>query len=273
MSKKLNIDLGVVQETMFFPLVGRALASKMKDPIIVDKKAIEIVEQLNYNTKKVARRLQEGGILAMAARAAKMDKAINTYIKRHPQATIVNIGAGLDTAFDRIDNGQIHWFDLDLPDSISLRKQILPEGERNKCLPKSMLDFSWIDDIGNLEKGIFIQVPGVFPYFKEKDVRFFFEHVAPKIPGAEIIFDVTSLMGTILISYGALKSSGMKAKLKWGIKDARKMLNWSKHLQLIKQESYMKDIPRRWHYSPITNIGMWGNDFLKIGQFFHFKFI
>jgi hypothetical protein len=46
------------------------------------------------------------------------------FIEKHPEATIVNIGCGLDTTFSRIDNGKIQFYELDLPDVIALRKNL-----------------------------------------------------------------------------------------------------------------------------------------------------
>ncbi len=50
---------------------------------------------------------------------------VKAHIKEQPHASVVNLGAGLDTEFYRIDNGTIRWYDLDLPDVIEIRKQIL----------------------------------------------------------------------------------------------------------------------------------------------------
>jgi len=44
----------------------------------------------------------------------------------------VNIGCGFDTTFERIDNGKITFYDLDLPDVINLRKQFISNCSRRE---------------------------------------------------------------------------------------------------------------------------------------------
>jgi hypothetical protein len=51
----------------------------------------------------------------MVASPTSSERAIGKYIERYPEATVINIGAGLDTTFSRVANGKMRWYDLDLP--------------------------------------------------------------------------------------------------------------------------------------------------------------
>jgi len=53
------------------------------------------------------------------------------------------VGCGLDTRFDRVDDGQVRWYDLDVPEVIDLRKQFLAESERVTCISGSAFDPSY----------------------------------------------------------------------------------------------------------------------------------
>ncbi|NFR58916.1 class I SAM-dependent methyltransferase [Clostridium botulinum] len=68
-------------------------------------------------------------------------------MSKYPNSAIVNLGAGLDTTFFRVDNGNLNWYNIDLPDVIELRKKLLPESNREKCITKFFLDVSWFNDI------------------------------------------------------------------------------------------------------------------------------
>lgn len=269
-----KVELGIVQETMMMPLAGRAYASKMKNPLLVDEKAVAICNELNYNINKVAKVLGEPGIIAMGVRAVKMDKAIKDFIHKHPEATIVNIGAGLDTSFTRVDNGKIKWFDIDLPDSIRLRKKFLPDGERNKSIAKSMFDYSWMDDIGDTSKGLFIQVPGVLPYFSETDVRDFLVNVSAKLKGAELIFDSITTIGMWVVFYGAIRRAGMKAaKLKWGLDFPKSLERWSEHIKVVKAEPFMEGVDRNKAEQIPTRFFMELNDIFRVSRLITLKFV
>jgi len=87
---------------------------------------------------------------------------------------VVNIGAGLDATFYRVDNGLIHWYDLDLPDVIELRKQFLTETDRTTYIAKSFLDPSWCKCIKQTEDGVFMVAGGLLRYFEEAQVKQFF---------------------------------------------------------------------------------------------------
>lgn len=268
------VELGIVQETMMMPLAGRAYASKMKSPILVDNQAVQICNELNYNINKVAKVLGEMGVVAMAVRAVKMDTAISDFIFKHPEATIVNIGAGLDTSFSRVDNGTIQWFDIDLPDSIALRKKFLPEGERNKLIAKSMFDFTWMDDIGDISKGLFIQVPGVLPYFSEQDVKHFLITISKRLKGAELIFDSVTTIGMWAVFYGAIRRTGMKAaKLKWGLDNPKSIEKWSKHIKVVKADPFMLGVERNGNLQLPTRVFMDFNDLFKVSSLVTLKFV
>ena len=108
----------------------------------------------------------EYGGLAYIVRGRKIDGIIKQFIAEHPRATIVNIGAGFDTTFSRVDNGAVHWYDIDLCEVIALREKIIPAGSRNICIAKSVFDYSWLKDVRFNEKdGILFVAGGVFYYF------------------------------------------------------------------------------------------------------------
>ncbi|MDR0733273.1 MAG: class I SAM-dependent methyltransferase, partial [Dysgonamonadaceae bacterium] len=120
-----------VQKTLMFPVWGRAVYSKLYPEILDDKEAIGIINSLDYDFGEIEKAFGEYGGLAYIVRGRKMDDVIKHFISEHPNATVVNIGAGFDTTFSRIDNGAIHWYDMDISEVIALRKKIIPEGARN----------------------------------------------------------------------------------------------------------------------------------------------
>ena len=50
------------------------------------------------------------------ARTILLDQMVGAFLEEHPDATVVNIACGLDTRVYRLDNGQVRWYNLDLPD-------------------------------------------------------------------------------------------------------------------------------------------------------------
>jgi O-methyltransferase involved in polyketide biosynthesis len=271
--KKIPIQLGRVQETLLLPLVSRAKETEYKNPFLNDTKSAELFKQLQVDKKKLLRNLTEIGVHGLCYRAYKMDEAIKDFLQKHPNGKILDIGAGLDTTYYRCDNGTALWYDLDLPDSIALRTQLLPPpNERVIYIAKSMLDYSWIDDIGDISNGLFITIPGVLPYFKEGDVRTFLTTIAPRLKGAEIMFDVISHFAKFFVDF-RIKAAGMKqAHLEWGILKPETVTGWSSHIQLVRTIKFFEDMPES-NQRLTTRIAMHFNKIMDMTQLFHFRFV
>lgn len=274
MIEPIKLELGAVQETLLLPLLARAVEAQWENSLLHDDKAVELVHALDFDKHKAAKQMSNVGMLGLAVRGFKMDNAIKDYLKVFPEAKVLDIGAGLDTTFFRCDNGTVQWFDLDLPDSMEIRKKLLPiPNERVTYIAKSMFDFSWIDDIGDISRGLFIIIPGVLPYFKKAQVKAFFVAIAERLTGAEIMFDTTSEMARFFISQ-RIKRAGMdRASLGWGIMDAHEMETWSKHIRVIKRENFFKNIPRSQEYPFVTRFIMDGSDIISAAQLFHLRFV
>ncbi len=125
---KQKLKLGTVQETLLIPLYFRAKESERDDAICHDSRAQEIVANLDYDFAKFDSWWLQNDV---AIRTEIFDEVVQDFLDRHPQGTIVNLGAGLDGRFYRLDNGLVTWCDLDMPDSIELRSRFYPTSDRN----------------------------------------------------------------------------------------------------------------------------------------------
>jgi O-methyltransferase involved in polyketide biosynthesis len=131
---KEKIILGNTQKTLLLPLWGRAVESQKEEPLLADKKAVEIIEKIDFNFDAFSKSFSIISQLGWVVRSVLIDQVVKQFIEKHPNATIVNIGCGLDTTFERTDNGTIRWYDLDLPDTIELRKKILQRAKEENLL-------------------------------------------------------------------------------------------------------------------------------------------
>ena len=136
-----SIQLGRVQETALVPLYARALESRRKRPILEDPKAVEIVDSIEWDFRRFGQRRR---VVGCSLRSAMFDVWVRDFVLRHPEGTVVEIGAGLNTRFERLDNGSIHWYDLELPDMVELRRRYFSDSERRVTLAASVLDRDWI---------------------------------------------------------------------------------------------------------------------------------
>jgi O-methyltransferase involved in polyketide biosynthesis len=273
---KIKIKLSGVSETLLGPLWSRAKLSREHNPVLSDTKAIEIIEHIDYDFSTIDQNIPPVVELLIIVRAKHFDDKIKAYIAEHPRASVVNIGAGLDTTFYRVDNGLIRWYNLDLPAVIDIRKQLIPETERTTCIAKSLFDPSWCQDIKHTEDGVFMVVGGVLYYFEESQVKEFFSLIADDFPGGEIVFDALSRK---------TPATGLSAPFKWVLRDANKITRWDKRVKVLDQFPLFKNISRdlSWSrglfkeipqdFSSSVDIQTWMdfNDRCRISNIFHLR--
>ena len=191
MSEKIDLQLKDIQETLLLPLWGRAVEQNKKKPLLIDEEAIKILNTLNYDFTTITKNISEISQLGWVARAIKFDYAINQFLEKHPDGTVVNIGCGFDTTYERVDNGTVLWYDLDLPEVIKLREKLIQEYSRRKHIASSFLDNDWLDQL-TIKDNILFCSAGVLYYFDEEIIKDFINRLANKFPHSEIIFDATT---------------------------------------------------------------------------------
>jgi O-methyltransferase involved in polyketide biosynthesis len=268
MSEKLAVELGHVQKTMLLPLWGRAFETQKDKPLLVDKAALEIVNKVDYDFASLAQSMSPLTQVAWIMRSLCTDEAIRGFLKKYPRATIVNLGCGLDTTFERVDNGSLRWYDLDLPDVINLRRQLIGESERRTFIAASFLETDWLEQI-SVPENVFFIAAGVFYYFEESQVKGFLLRLANRFPGSEILFDVASPYGVSVANKMVIKNSGLdeKSYLKWGLADPNNLLAWDARLWLVATYFYFgkraRSLSRRMQFFGFIS------DWLKIQYMVH----
>lgn len=234
-----------VQKTMLIPLWNRASASKQYPEILVDQQAVAIVDRLDFDFASIAQTFRGFGAVNHLVRAKCMDEAACSYLSHHPRATIVNLGAGLDTNFCRVDNGTLRWIDLDLPDALAFRNRILPKKERNGQIARSILDEAWMDEVPfQQENGILLIAAGLFYFFREHELRPLFRRMAETFPGGELVFDANSSKA-LQISNEKMKKSGTgSANMHFSVDDPTLFEQWSSQIRVVSTHPRFHNIPR-----------------------------
>ncbi|EWM54793.1 hypothetical protein RF007C_10670 [Ruminococcus flavefaciens 007c] len=184
----MELKLGDVQTTALIPLAVKANETLRKNARIKDGKAVEIIRTLNIDTAQYDKFMSHEGVIA---RTIMLDRQLKDIIKRNPDTVIVNVGAGFDDRFSRMDNGKILWFDLDLPDAISARKKAFPERDRVTMIAGSALEDDWCEQVrksleGRKSKPVFI-AEGLFMYLTIEQIRTFLEVLKNNFPDGGIL--------------------------------------------------------------------------------------
>jgi O-methyltransferase involved in polyketide biosynthesis len=145
--------------------------------------AIEVVDQLEYDVEDSGR-----GARLHAVRVATFDAAVRRFLRSHPAGTVVALGEGLETQFWRLDNGQVRWLTVDLPETMDLRERLLPDGPRQSSHRGSALDLDWVEQLDPTDP-ILVTAQGLLPYFQRDQVHDLIAGIAERLPGSLLVFD------------------------------------------------------------------------------------
>jgi len=260
--------LSGVQETLFLLLWGRAHETRKSQPLLVDNTAVSIVESIDYDFTDIAEKINPVSRAAWIARSLFFDHEIKQFLEKCPDGSIVNIGCGLDTTFDRVNNGTAIWYELDLPDVIELRKRYIKESWMRKFLSYSVFDEKWYQEIKNKNK-VFLLLAGVIYYFDENEVKALFNSFCTTFKRCEIVFDYSSPRGAKIANKSVIRDGGMdkSAHLKWGIDDLKEIENWNHKIKIVKNMPLFKEFKK--NYSVIKRIGMNISDAMNIMSLAH----
>ena len=236
-------DMGPVAKTMFIPLWARAMEARKARPLVLDPRALEICESVDFDFT-IFRRAY-GTQVGCVLRGLLYDQWVSAFLSRHPHGTVVELGAGLSTRFERIDNGRARWVDVDLPDALALRRRWVTPSERRVFLETSVVGGDWPDALKRLAAGPYCFVAeGMLMYLEPSDVRALFVRLADAFGPTELVFDS---IGTAAVRHQRLHDSMrhmMDAPFRWGTDDVRDIESWDRRL-VLQDTATLPEIARR----------------------------
>ncbi len=205
-----------LSETMLIPLWAKAVEYSHPNPILRDAEAVRMMQMIDYDFSKY-----EGAFASQpgcCARARVLDDMVGEFIAKHPDAVVVQIGAGLDARYERLGKPAVTaWYDLDLPEVLEVRRLLLPENG-NRYIAASLFEESWMDTVAAHGKPVLLVIEGVLMYFAPDDLRGWFDTLKRKLPQAQLVFDaIPPIMQKQSKRHDALKNMDAPPEFKWSI--------------------------------------------------------
>lgn len=237
MSANPESPLSGVAETLFLPLFIRANETLRPDALIKDPIALSLLENGAYDFSRLERmKIDEGDKIAVILRNREFDRAARAYLARHPDAVVVHIGCGLDSRFERVDNGRVEWYDLDLPDVIEARRRLVGgESGRYHQLSCSALDGAWMEALSRQERRPFLFLAeGVLMYFEEAQVRSLLLSLSFRFPGSELVFDAFAPF-VVWANNKRIARTKIGARYLWGLKKGNSLEAWGRDIRMLEE--------------------------------------
>jgi len=208
------VDLEGVPETLLWTLYHRAIEARRPDAVLDDPKAVELVDAIDYPFEERFGSGEGGRSQWQALRVRCFDLEVERFLAAHPDGTVVALGEGLETQFWRVDNGRVEWLSVDLPETVALRRQLLPESSRQRLLACSALDPSWMAEV-DASRGVLLTAQGLLMYFEYDEVRQLVATCAERFPGGVLVFDAVPCWLSVRSRHGKLKSPGSYQAPPW----------------------------------------------------------
>ncbi len=240
---KHRIEKNTVRETLVIPLYSRKLCTELYPNLFRDETAVRLIDQIDYDfseTEKKSRSLmQRCGALEVGVRQNDLAFEVRDYLKSHPNAAVVNLGCGLDCTDRACDNGSCKIYNLDFPNVITVRNELLPAGDREQNIPCDLNDTAWFSEVDTSGGAVFF-ASGVFYYFLTEQVKALAQAMADAFPGGVLVFDAANRTAVKMIAKTWLKSAKIKdVGAYFAVSDAPKEIGaWDSCLQ-VSSRGYM----------------------------------
>lgn len=258
MAELAPFDWSEVSGTLLLTLHARALESQSRDPVLSDPKAVEVVRSLQPvlrdSTVEIHRRLARGRLprklaVTMSLRARAFDRLTLAWLAQHEGGAVVSLGCGLDSRFERIDDGKARWFELDLPEVVEVRRRFYQEGPRRRFLAASALDPAWMQELaGFAGRPILVLAEGLFMYLDEPSLRGLVAALRRTFPGSTLVCELANRWVVEHMDSRWLRRKferqlgmGRAAAFTFGVRDARELEAWAEGVTLEREWSYFDE--------------------------------
>jgi O-methyltransferase involved in polyketide biosynthesis len=240
--ERQKVRLTEEKETLLVPLLSKAMESRRPHPILVDPKAEEILDHIEYDFEQL--RVPRKTLLTLAMRAKQLDSYVCDYLGRTDDPVVLHLGCGLDSRVLRVGFDKGAWYDVDYPEVIELRRQFYDETAGYHMIGSSVTDRAWLEQVADASGPACIVAEGLLMYLREDEVKRLFLDLQGRLPGSEIVFDAFSrLTAKAANSHPSIKKTG--AVIHWGIDDARRIQEWGPGIDLLDEWFFTdsEDIP------------------------------
>ncbi len=230
-----KITLTGVSETMLQTVFARAQETQKPNHKIADEKAVELVSRLDYDFSLAEKdKTMSSGVIA---RTLVLDRMVKEYLHKSPNAVVVNLACGLDTRCYRMQ-GYSHWYNLDLPEVMALRKKLLPEDGVITQISASAMDARWANGIAADGKPVLVILEGLTMYLSEPDVKQIFAILAAQFSGVMVFVETMLPLVAKLVREKSIE--GSQAKFTWGVKDGKTLAALLPEFAFVEEHSLVE---------------------------------
>ncbi|MBN2807812.1 MAG: class I SAM-dependent methyltransferase [Prolixibacteraceae bacterium] len=232
---KNKVLLSKEMETLLIPLYGKAMASTKKRPILIDYKAREIVENIEYDFGALKIPAKTNTMMCM--RAKLLDDFTMKFLEKKMDCAVFHLGCGLDGRYYRVNNPKVNWYDLDFPEVISIKEKFCPETNKYHLIASSVTNWKWIEEIPAHHPHNLVIAEGLLMYLREEEIKTVLLLLKEKLGSYTLIFDAFNTFTARKVNnHPSIKKT--KATIHWGIDDASEITRWMPYVTFVDERFF-----------------------------------
>lgn len=176
-----------VEASLYLTLCGRARDSRSSRSFLGDSMAAEIVDRIGLDCARYP--LPASSDAGIALRAKRLDDVVRQFVARHPDAVVLDLGAGLDTRIFRVaPPPTVAWYDVDFPAVIDTRREIVPQHAGSQGIGADLTDPSWLDEVPT-DRPAVIVADGLVAFLAQHDLVALLRRLTGHFPAGELAFN------------------------------------------------------------------------------------
>jgi O-methyltransferase involved in polyketide biosynthesis len=222
-----------LEDSLFLTLYGRAADNRRPHPILGDATADQIVRTADYDFGQLD--IDTNLILNVALRAKKLDQTAGAFLARHPDAVGLDLGAGLDTRFERLaPPATVDWYDVDFPAVAAARQRLIPEHPNAHVIAADVREGDWLDAIPS-DRPAIIVADGLMGFLSQDELVSLWNRLVNHFPSGEIVLNSYTRFA-IWIAHHARGTRSVADLVKFpGMDDPHAPEAWNPKLQLVRE--------------------------------------
>ncbi len=250
----MNI-LNDVSETAIITLRARTIESQKNNPIICDEISSLCLEKIGrLLPEEIRKRLLDRKMSStlsryIALRARKYDLYAKEFLAKYADGLVVSLGCGFDTRYWRVSDRAWKYVEVDLPNVIEAKREILQGIMEYLTIGCSVLEEQWVRDILAIQsQHVLFLAEGLFMYLPQKEVEGLFRKLSESFSESWIVFETVNKKYTQgvwkkMVESKMKRSGGTTAgsSYQFGVNNAKDIESFGKNIKLAEEWSYFED--------------------------------
>lgn len=221
---QVKVRLTDAMETSLIMLYGLAMDARAEPSILGDTVATQGFDKVDYDFTRLHSPLVSPKSMSVkvVARAKHFDSWTTQFLAAHEQATVLHLGAGLDTRVWRVDPGPgVRWYDIDLPGVVEARRKLFPERENYQMIAASVTDPEWLEQIPT-DQPVLVIAQGLTMYLPSAEGHALFRRITARFPSGVLVLDTHNKLGVRGVNAMLRRQFGAPL-LHWAITDEHEL--------------------------------------------------